>query len=94
MNVLALTINKAGYHPTPYHLQLLQSVWHFLTSDHETWDSQLTFYRMTGLGPPYPGTIQNELSSTASFLFHNHLVIRVLERGKLRPRGSNNLYRV
>lgn len=54
MNVLALTINKAGYHPTLYHLQLLQSVWHFLTSDRETWDSQLTVYHVTGAGTSFP----------------------------------------
>ena len=27
--MLALTINKAGFHSRPYHLWLLQSVWRF-----------------------------------------------------------------
>lgn len=52
MNVLALTINKAGYCPRPYHPRLLRSVWHFLLSDRETWGAQLTLYLETELGPP------------------------------------------
>lgn len=71
MNVLALTINKAGYHPRSCHHQLFQSVWHFLTSDHETWDSEPTSFLMTELRPLYSGPALDESSSIVSFRFLN-----------------------
>lgn len=93
MNVLALTVNKAGYHPRSYHLQLFQSVWHFLTSDHETWDSELTVFLMTELGPLFSGPALSESSSIVSFRLHNQFIIPVLESGKLRHRESRNLHK-